>query len=78
MATLTRFAIPRPRKKKLKKKTLKPAPISTDKWQRMPIENWEEFNYEKILAMTPEMLRKIREEKPRFIRIYIDHIKKVE
>ena len=78
METLTKFVIPIPKKKKIKKKNLKPASISTNKWQRIPVESWKKFNYEEILAMRPEMLKKIEEEKPRFIRVYFDHIKKVE
>ena len=77
METLTKFAMPRPRKKKLKKKTLKPVSIVRDKWQNVPIESWEKFNYEKILAILPEKLEKIRK-KPPFIRIYLYNIKKIE
>lgn len=69
METLTK------RKKKVKKKVTE---IEKIKWQRMPLENWEELNYEKILEMTPEALRKIKEEKHRFIRVYFDHIKRIE
>jgi len=70
MGTLTKL---KPRKKKLKKKLFRATPI-----KRKKTPSWEGFDYEGMLAITPETLKKIREEKTRSIRVYVNHIKRAE
>lgn len=70
MGTLTKS---KPRKKKLKKKLFRATRIENKKTP-----SWEGLDYEEIRAITPETLKKIREEKTRSIRVYVNHIKRVE